>query len=85
MWGDIMDSVEKAEKVAQEFEDEVNDLRVLVDGNIDEGPSVFYSIFEMWAAGPNTLIGEVVDLLHDKARLTDWLATVPDPPPLEPS
>ena len=27
----------------------------------------------------------VVDLLHDKEKLTDWLATVPPPPPLEPS
>jgi len=25
----------------------------------------------------------LVDLLHDKARLTEWLATVPEPPALE--
>jgi NADH-quinone oxidoreductase subunit I len=27
----------------------------------------------------------VVDLLHNKEKLTEWLATVPPPPPLEPS
>ena len=27
--------------------------------------------------------GKIVDLLHDKARLTDWLQTVPEPPALE--
>lgn len=26
---------------------------------------------------------KIADLLHDKERLTDWLATVPDPPALE--
>ncbi len=26
----------------------------------------------------------ISNMLHDKERLTDWLTTVPDPPPLEP-
>ena len=64
MWGKITGAVDAAEEVAQEFEDEVDELKELIEENIDEGPSVFYSIFEMWAAGPNTLIGEVVDLLR---------------------
>jgi NADH-quinone oxidoreductase subunit I len=29
--------------------------------------------------------GKISDMLHDKERLTEWLATVPAPPPLEKS
>ena len=63
MWGQITGADEKAEEVADEFEEEVDFIRDLIDENIDDGPSVFFSAGGMWTAGPNTLIGEVLDLL----------------------
>jgi len=36
-----------------------------------------------WSPEYEFSAGKIVDLLHDKERLTDWLQTVPDPPALE--
>ncbi|MCH8062612.1 MAG: ABC transporter substrate-binding protein [Chloroflexi bacterium] len=64
MWGDITGAVVEAEEVAQEFADEVDALKELIEDKIDDGPSVFFSAGGMWTPGPNSLIGEVLDLLH---------------------
>ena len=66
MWGDITGAVDKAEKAAKDFEDDVEELKQLIEDNVDEGPSVFFSAGGMWTPGPNTLMGEVIDLLKMK-------------------
>lgn len=62
MWGSITGAVDRAEKVAQEFEDRVVALEETL-ASVDNGPAIFQDEGALWTPGPDTLIGEVFTLL----------------------
>ena len=62
LWGRITGSPGRAEAEAAEFEDRVDDIRARL-AVVDQGPSVFRDEGGLWTPGPDTLTGEVFDLL----------------------
>ena len=62
MWGRITGAVYAAEEVALDFEERVNAVERTAQGR-EHGPSVLLEVGGLWSAGPDTLIGEVFDLL----------------------
>ena len=62
LWGRITGSPGRAEAVAAEFEDRVDDIRARL-AVVDRGPSIFRDEGGLWTPGPDTLTGEVFDLL----------------------
>lgn len=62
MWGRITGAVEAADAEAERFEARVRQIRAAMDG-IEGGLKVFQDIGGFWTPGPDTLVGEVFDLL----------------------
>lgn len=62
MWGRITGAVYAAEEVASDFEERINAVERTAQGR-EYGPLVFLEVGELWSPGPDTLIGEVFDLL----------------------
>ncbi len=62
MWGRITGAVERAEDVAAQFEARVAKLEEVMASR-EAGPSVFQDEGDLWTPGPDTLIGEVFNLL----------------------
>ena len=62
VWGNITGSVDAAEAVASQFEARVARIEEAMAKRGD-GPSVFQDDGSLWTPGPDTLIGEVFDLL----------------------
>ena len=62
VWGNITGSVDAAEAVASQFEARVARIEEAMAKRGD-GPSVFQDEGSLWTPGPDTLIGEVFDLL----------------------
>ena len=62
LWGRITGSPDRAETVAAEFEARVDDVRTRL-ADIDQGPSIFRDEGGRWTPGPDTLTGEVFELL----------------------
>lgn len=62
MWGRITGSVDAAEAEAARFDAAVERLSEPVS-IISQGPRVFQDTGGMWTPGPDTLVGEVFDLL----------------------
>ena len=62
VWGNITGSVDAAEAAASQFEARVARIEEAMAERGD-GPSVFQDEGSLWTPGPDTLIGEVFDLL----------------------
>ena len=62
MWGRIAAAPEEAENVAGDFETRVAAVEERLVG-LDRGPSIFQDVGGFWTPGPDTLMGEVFDLL----------------------
>ena len=62
LWGDIVGSPEPAETLAADFKARVDAIKTALAG-VDQGPSVFRDEGGLWSSGPDTLMGEVFDLL----------------------
>jgi len=62
LWGRITGALEPAEEVSAAFEKRVEVLQT-VFGSVNDGPSVFQDEGELWTPGPDTLFGEVFELL----------------------
>jgi iron complex transport system substrate-binding protein len=62
MWGRITGSPDAAEAVASEFEARLAKIEAAM-AKQPGGPSVFQDEGDLWTPGPDTLIGEVLDLL----------------------
>ena len=62
LWGRITGSPAAAEEIAADFEARVRKIRASL-AQAGEGPSVFQDVGGLWTPGPNTLVGEVFDLL----------------------
>ena len=62
LWGQIVGNPERAELVAQTFEDRVEAIRAAVE-QVDEGPTIFQDVGGFWTPGAGTLVQEVFDLL----------------------
>ena len=62
MWGRLTDNVAGAEKVAKDFETRVKEL---VDrlASLEEGPRVFHDDSSFFTPGPDTLVGQIYNLL----------------------
>ena len=61
-WGRITGNPPGAERVAADFESRVERIRQSL-ASMGPGPSVFQDVGGLWTPGPNTLVGEVFDLL----------------------
>ena len=62
MWGRITGSVEAADAEAERFEVRLRKIRAAMDG-IEGGLKVFQDVGGFWTPGPDTLVGEVFELL----------------------
>lgn len=62
MWGDIVGNPVAAGEVAADFEARVAAIERAMAGR-DEGPRVFQDEGELWTPGPDTLIGQVFEVL----------------------
>jgi iron complex transport system substrate-binding protein len=62
MWGDIVGNPVAAGEVAANFEARVAAIERAMAGR-DEGPRVFQDEGELWTPGPDTLIGQVFEVL----------------------
>ena len=62
LWGGITGNPSDAEAVAADFEARVERIKEVI-APLGSGPSVFQDEGELWAPGPDTLIGEVFELL----------------------
>lgn len=62
LWGGITGAINRADEVAEEFEDRVAALEKTLEA-VDQGPVVFQDEGALWTPGPDTLIGEVFTLL----------------------
>ena len=62
VWGELLDAEDSAEAVADDFDDRVAAIESTLLSQPD-GPSVFWDAFQLFTPGPDTLIGEVLDLL----------------------
>ena len=62
MWGRISGGMAKAQSLAEDFETRVANVRATLLRHAG-GATVFQDEGDLWSPGPNTLIGEVFDLL----------------------
>ena len=62
LWGRIVGNREAAEAAVAEFELRVQRVIETMSGT-DEGPSVFQDVGGLWTPGPDTLIGQVFEVL----------------------
>ncbi|MBM3949654.1 MAG: hypothetical protein FJ312_10560 [SAR202 cluster bacterium] len=62
LWGRIVGNPDAAEREAKKFEQRVDAIRAKLASQ-GEGPSVFQDVGGLWTPGPDTLVGEVFDLL----------------------
>lgn len=63
LWGRIVGNPDAAEREAKKFEQRVDAIRANLASQ-GEGPSVFQDVGGLWTPGPDTLVGEVFDLLR---------------------
>ena len=63
MWGRILDAELKAEDIIFDFENRLKNIEKAVE-NINIKQSIFQDVGGLWTPGPNTLVGEVFDLLN---------------------
>ena len=63
LWGEITGNTEAAEALSSDFEERVARVKNVLSSQ-PPGPSVFYDTFQLWTPGPDTLIGNVLDLLN---------------------
>ena len=63
MWGRITGNTSAAESLSVDFETRVEEIKETLRSK-PPGPSVFYDTFQLWTAGPDTLVGNVLNLLH---------------------
>jgi iron complex transport system substrate-binding protein len=62
LWGRIVGNPDAAEREAEKFGQRVEAIRTKLVSQ-GEGPSVFQDVGSLWTPGPDTLVGEVFDLL----------------------
>jgi iron complex transport system substrate-binding protein len=62
LWGGITGKPGIAEEVATDFEDRVQTIRDVME-SYESGPSVFQDDGALWTPGPDTLLGEVFEML----------------------
>lgn len=62
MWGQIVGKPEASEKLATEFDKRLNEIKETL-APYGDGPTVFQDEGDLWTPGPDTIVGEVLDLL----------------------
>ena len=63
LWGKITGSVRAGEEAAKTFESRIEQLRARI-ASLEQGPRIFHDASAgFWTAGPDTLVGQVYDLL----------------------
>ncbi len=63
MWGGITGNTSAAESLSLNFEARIEKIKDALKSQ-PTGPSVFYDTSQLWTAGPDTLVGNVLDLLN---------------------
>tara|TARA_Y100001960_G_C14670689_1_gene825814 strand:- start:378 stop:1289 length:912 start_codon:yes stop_codon:yes gene_type:complete len=63
MWGKITNSTNEAKKLTQQFNNQIETIKSKINYN-NESPKIFIDTTDLWTSGPNTLMGEVLELLN---------------------
>ena len=63
MWGEITGSKDSAIKLADKFNNQIENIKSKIDYNA-KSPAIFIDTTDLWTSGPNTLMGEVLELLN---------------------
>ena len=63
MWGKITGSKDSAIKLADKFNNQIESIKSKIDYNA-KSPKIFIDTTNLWTSGPNTLMGEVLELLN---------------------
>ena len=62
MWGQIVGKPDASEKLATDFDKRLDEIKETL-APYGDGPTVFQDEGDLWTPGPDTLVGEVLDLL----------------------
>ena len=80
MWGRITGNVDAAETLASAYEDRLADIQAKLS-TVDRGPRILYDLGGSWTVGPDTIIGQVLDLLKSEniaGELMGWNQISPE-------
>ena len=80
MWGRITANVDAAETLASAYESRLDALLGKLSA-VDRGPRILYDVGGAWTVGPDTIIGQLLDLLKAEnvaGDLTGWSQISPE-------
>lgn len=63
MWGKITGNKDSAIKLSEKFHNQIENIKSKINYQA-ESPKIFIDTTDLWTSGPNTLMGEVLELLN---------------------
>ena len=63
MWGKITGNQDSAIQLSEKFQDQIENIQSKINYQ-SESPKIFIDTTDLWTSGPNTLMGEVLELLN---------------------